>query len=84
MGAQIEDPGDQSQEGAPRRGGGPPERGLHHFKAPDGATYVLYIYLGSTYSAHLPPFDSDFDFVESLPNCLGELSVVVLHVAQIG
>ena len=41
---QIEDPGVHGQEGAPRRGGGPPERGLHHFKAPDGATYVLYIY----------------------------------------
>ena len=39
---QIED---QGQEGVDRRGGGPPERPLHHFKAPDGATYVLYIYL---------------------------------------
>ena len=34
------------QEGAPRRGGGPRGRPLHHFLAPDGATYVLYIYFG--------------------------------------
>ena len=44
--AQIEDGGDQGQEGVDRRGGGPHGRPLHHFKAPDGATYVLYIYLG--------------------------------------
>ena len=40
VGAQIEDPGDHGQEGAPRRGGGPRGRPLHHFLAPDGATYV--------------------------------------------
>ena len=44
VGAQIEDGRDQGQEGAPRRGGGPRGRPLHHFLAPDGATYVLYIY----------------------------------------
>ena len=38
--------GVHGQEGAPRRGGGPRGRPLHHFLAPDGATYVLYIYFG--------------------------------------
>ena len=46
VGAQIEDGRDQGQEGAPRRGEGPRGRPLHHFLAPDGATYVLYIYFG--------------------------------------
>ena len=53
--AQIEDPDrGQGQEGGPRRGGGPPGRPLQHFKAPDGATYVLYIYLVYPITKHSP------------------------------
>ena len=38
--------GVRGQEGAPRRGDGPLGGRLHHFKVPDGATYILYIYFG--------------------------------------
>merc|ERR1712016_378996 len=53
VGAQIEDGRDQGQEGAPRRGGGPRGRPLHHCLAPDGATYVLYIYFGVKIDSNL-------------------------------
>ena len=75
VGAQIEDGRDQGQEGAPRRGGGPRGRPLHHFLAPDGATYVLYIYFVKNVSAESPNRFSCMPSVSVLPAIRGSIEI---------
>ena len=70
----------QGQEGAPRRGGGPRGRPLHHFKAPDGATYVLYMYLACSWTNIGQTLDSEKSKVCPIFVQVQKLSRLMLHM----